>query len=273
LQPVHIYPEKTEKRVPTSTWILLSILLIVIIVAFVHPFAKKESHETQVAPYGDIEEATAALAEVLLRTPPAQRLSLLLRYAQDKSPGLRYAAVDALGNEQGTAAAKALEQAFADSASHVRQRALEVLPNVDSERGLRLLLAALRDEDTWIRQAAATQLSLRAGSDFKTMYQRAIPMLLGALHDPDPVVFTMAMSALRKLTGQPWRVKSTDPEFLKRRMRKQWEQWWTHTALKRSIPPFVYRDHPYPSYTRRPCPKFYTHGFGRSSYTFRKPTR
>lgn len=235
--PVQTRPTKTKQRVPTSTWALLGVLLVLIVVAILHPFAKKERKDPQEELYGHTEEAVDALANVLRRTPPEQRLPLLQKYSQDESPGLRYAAVDALGNEKGTEAADALERAFADSASVVRQRALEVLPDVDRERGLRLLLAALRDEDTWIRQAAAIQLSQRMGGRSQIVDRRAVPMLIKVLDDPDPVVSTMAMSVLRKLTGQPWRVKSSASEAQKRAIREQWRRWWAQAAAKWTAPP------------------------------------
>ena len=68
-----------------------------------------------------------------------------------QNPALRYASIDALAERPSPGVAgHVLEQAFTDSSSEVRKRAMEKLIDVDKQgtRGLRLLLAGLRDEDS-----------------------------------------------------------------------------------------------------------------------------
>lgn len=217
-------------RSSRAPWLLAAAVVLVALAAAVR--YRMPGDESEPTLRGNYEEAPAALQEVLDRAPPGERTPLLVRYATDPSPGLRYAAVDALGRQAGSAAAAALEAAFADNASLVRQRAVEVLPEVDRERGLLLLLTALRDEDTWIREAAATQLAMRAGRGRTVVDRRAVPALIRALDDPDIVVPTMAMSALRKLTGKPWRSRRADPPARRRATLNRWRAWWAGEAPK-----------------------------------------
>lgn len=176
--------------------------------------------------HGDSDEALVALESRLKKTPPAEKIPLLLQYAAQESPGLRYAAVDALGRERAPEVADALEKAFLDSASLVRQRALETLPFVDKERGLRLLLAGLRDEDRWIREAAASQINAEAGRKPVDIDRRAVPMLIKALDDPSGQVVTLAAGTLRKLTGQQWRLHASMSPTERQAVLAHWKAWW-----------------------------------------------
>src|SRR5579871_5878732 len=110
--------------------ILVGILIALIVVAVWQPFARRPAKTTASHLRGDTDEAVGALTEVLMRTPQERRESLLLQYVQDPSPGLRYASVDALARERGPGAADAIERAFLDSSSVVRQGAMEALPSV-----------------------------------------------------------------------------------------------------------------------------------------------
>jgi peroxiredoxin len=184
---------------------------------------------------GDMETATGSLETVLAKTPAEQRVPLLLKYVRQPNSGLRYAAVDALGEAHGPEVADAVAGAFTDSASVVRQRALEVLPKVDKERGLRLLLSGLRDDDLWIRQAAATQLSQYDKLHFKGM-ERAFPTLIRALDDPDSAVSFTAMTTLRRITGQPWRITLKSSPAQRAAAIAQWKSWWERARTKQTLP-------------------------------------
>lgn len=196
---------------------------------------------------GDSEESLTALDELQAQTPPQGRLPQLLRLSDDPAPGLRYAAIDALGARPEPSAADAAERAFSDSASTVRQRALEALPKMDKTRGLILLLTGLRDEDIWIREAAVGQLRLHGDA-------RAVPGLLSALDDPDPAVASLAMGALRKLTGQPFYAKIHAPDAEKRAAAAQWHQWWAASGT-RADPAFL--PAPRPPLRADPAPDFF----------------
>jgi thiol-disulfide isomerase/thioredoxin len=127
----------------------------------------------------------------------------------------------------------------------VRQRALEVLPRLDKDRGLRLLLSGLRDEDSWIREAAISQMKFFVGRQPKIVGRRAAPMLIKSLADDSSSVPGIATSLLSKLTGNPWIIKFTSPKADKEKIIVQWEQWWKRdqgnwkTAEEYSNPPLI----------------------------------
>ncbi|HZO90972.1 MAG TPA: redoxin domain-containing protein [Chthonomonadaceae bacterium] len=223
--------EAPEKRAMWFSWALV-LLFLLMVVATVQYFQR---HKPSNALTGDSEEATAALSDLLEKTPPTRRVPLLLKDVGDPSPGLRYAAVDALGEEHGPAAAEAIERAFTDSSSVVRQRALEVLPKVDPERGFRMLLSGLRDEDSWIREAAVTQLALVVRQAPATG-KRAVPTLIAALDDPDLVVPTLAMRVLQIVTGHPWRIKHQTPPAQRQAIIRHWQQWWAGERAHWNLP-------------------------------------
>ena len=179
--------------------------------------------------HGDSDEATAALVEVQAGTPPSDRQASLLRLRQDPNPGTRYAAVDALGAGKGPAAADAVEAAFTDSSAEVRERAMEVLPGLDRERGLRLLLRGLRDEDTWVRRAAVSQLRLFRDT-------RDVPALLARLDDPDPAVANLVMGALRRQSQEPFYASVLAAPAQKRAAAARWRGWWLATGRRRFPP-------------------------------------
>ena len=216
------------KRLSRTTWLLLGLLLVAGAVALSPPVARlRRQHGDSGHHHGGSEAAVELVAAQLSKTPAAERVSLLVKHLDAESPGLRYAAVDALGEQTGSVAADAMEQrAFRDSSSPVRERALEALPDVDPARGGRLLLAGLRDEDAWIRRTAVMQLSLRAGKQPKVVDRRAVPRLVQALDDSDPAVRAMAVGTLRKLTGKPWHARQTAPEPEKQAVLRQWRRWW-----------------------------------------------
>jgi peroxiredoxin len=213
-------------------------------------------------PYsGDGEEAGAALDSALAPMPETSRLPFLLRSVKDPRFGLRYAAVDALGRYGTREAADAIESAFRDSASIVRQRAVETLHVVDHERGTMLLLAALRDEDSWIRESAATQLAMReqtpglesspnalkphvtaVSAKPSPRYvtpiadRRAVPMLIRALDDEDDVVSRSAVGLLHHLTGRGTVYHSSEGPAGKRRCIEEWKAWWRANGQRYPVP-------------------------------------
>jgi peroxiredoxin len=139
----------------------------------------------------------------------------------------------------------------------VRQRAVEVLPNVDAERGLRLLLAALSDEDTWIREAAANQIALRTGRKPAVVDRRAVPALVRALDDPNPTVRVMAGAALRKLTGNRWQARQGAAASEHQAVREEWRRWWKTAASDyRSVAPELARPTPRRPVRADPAPDF-----------------
>ena len=207
---------------------------------------------------GDSDEAVGAIGPALARLPEKDRLAFLLRSAQDPHAGLRYAAVDALSQYPSPATASALELAFQDSASIVRQRAVETLHTVDRDRGLVLLLAGLRDEDTWVRESAAIQLTMRqpsnlgapgpakqtgaghggpvAGGSTIVADRRCVPMLMRALDDTDEAVVRHAITALRSITGRGSTYHTSAGTSGRLRAIRQWKDWWARNAAQYRAP-------------------------------------
>jgi peroxiredoxin len=230
--------------------------------------------------HGDHEEAVMALDSTLKPLPESKRLAFLLRSVRDPSPGLRYASVDALGLFHTPDAADAIEAAYRDSASIVRQRAEETLHVVDHQRGLLLLLAALRDEDSWIRESAATQLSMRelpehiqtvaatngaAGAKglaprvpLKTRVadKRCVPMLMRALNDEDEVVVRTALAALWHVTGRGRIYRTADGPAGRSKVLAEWKAWWAANASHYQPPPAFVDVQPIRPTRTDPAPDF-----------------
>jgi peroxiredoxin len=204
------------------TGALFFLLLIVAIVGAVRAYVTHRPLSMAERLHSDAEESITALSEEQATTPASQKIPQLIRMSHDPSPGLRFAAVDALEAQTGAAVADAIEAAFTDSSAAVRQRALEALPRVDPVRGRRLLLRGLQDEDSWLREAAATQFRLHGD-------RRDVPYLITALDDPDPAVSNMAMGALRKQTGQPFYASILATAAQQRAARTQWHDWWARS--------------------------------------------
>ena len=175
--------------------------------------------------HGGAEDATDSLSDILAKTPANERLPLLLKAANDPSPGLRYAAIDKLSERHDQKVAAPLETAFQDSSALVRMRALESLPEIDPERGFRLLLAALKDDDTQIRADALSQIASRIQSHRMPQPTRAVPTLLSLLDSKDPGEVSAALFLLHELTGKPWFVKSNAAPTQKNAAIAQWKQW------------------------------------------------
>src|SRR5205085_6049919 len=108
----------------------------------------------------------------------------------------------------------------------VRQRALETLHQLDSERGFRLLLSGLRDEDSWIREAAIAQLITLTRGRQAAGFRRAVPALVQAASDDVPSVSKPAMGLLRKITGKPWFTRASDSEAQFKSNKQRWREWW-----------------------------------------------
>lgn len=228
-------PDRSTPASSRPLAVLVGILIMLIAVALLHPFARRKPAEDPL--HGDSEEAAGAMPAALNTMPETARLPFLLQSAQNPSPGLRYAAVDALGSLHGPEVADAIEKAFTDSSSVVRQRAMEVLPQVDTERGLRLLLTGLHDEDDWIRSAAITQIGSRAHRKDSGVDKRAIPMMLTALHDSNPANAFLAAGVLPRLTGQNWKIKSSASEAERQALVTKWETWWQGAKAQFDVPP------------------------------------
>jgi thiol-disulfide isomerase/thioredoxin len=239
----------------------LALVLLIAVGALAGRWIFERSRPPKNELHGDGDDALAALDPTLAKLPSADRLPYLLRSVRDPHAGLRYAAVDGLGKYRTPEAASAIEAAFRDSASTVRLRVVETLHTVDRERGLLLLLAALQDEDTWIRQAAATQLALRSGASTGPAKaagnpaapadepkanatrpsmladRRCVPTLIRVLDDPDEKVVRSAATMLERLTGRGMKFRTIDGPDASRRAILDWKAWWRAHSAEFAPPP------------------------------------
>ncbi len=206
--------------------------------------------------HGDAEDATDSLIELLAKTSADQRLPLLLRYANDPGPGLRYAAIDKLSEYHSEAVAAPLETAFQDSSVLVRLRALESLPDADPERGFRLLLAALRDDDTQIRTDALAQIGSRLGAKRLPQPERAVPTLLAMLDSDHKEQVVAALFLLHKLTGKAWYVKINATPAQQAEAVSQWKRWAATNPEATRIPPDIQNIAARPPTRTDPAPNF-----------------
>jgi len=208
--------------------VLLGLLLLALaVLAARWALWRPGPHEPRDPFGGNHETATLALQERLESVPPSERVAVALRYVDDPRPAARFASVDALGDLKGDRAADALERAYLDNSSIVRQRALERLHLLDRRRGVRLLLAGLRDDDSWMRHTAALQLRVLAGRRPPQVGKEAVPALIAALDDPEELVVAMATAALRDLTGKPWVYRVRDPGPERQAVLRGWRRWWS----------------------------------------------
>ena len=189
---------------------------------------------------GDSDESTSALADKMNALPQSEQITTLKSYVTDASSSLRYAAIDRLGEQHvAPRVADILENAYTDSSSIVRQRAMETLPEADQKRGLHLLLAGLRDEDTWMREAAITQLKVRSMSRDSIVDQRVLPSLIAALDDTDAFIPFTSINILQRLTGNKWTYHAVDPAEKKAIVQTRWKNWWNKegSRITTTLPP------------------------------------
>jgi peroxiredoxin len=211
-------------------------------------------HERQEL-HGNAMEAMAALSERLEQTPENERTPMLLSFAREKSPGLRLAAINALGDLRTPEAAETLEAAFQDSSASVRERAMELLPDTDKERGAKILLAALSDDDTLIREMAVRKIISLLGRKSASFEKSTITSLLySLLRDPSPDVVDAATIALSKVTGRPWRIKKTMSEEERKGVIKEWEKWGKGNVSAHAMA--LSLREPLPPTRRDPAPDF-----------------
>ena len=226
-------PSRSFLRLP-KFWIVTLALLAAVTTA------RLLRHSPPLDPlHGDVEDATDGLNGLLAKTPAEKRLPLLLQNVNDASPGLRYAAVDKLSELRSKEAADAVEAAFQDSSALARMRALESLPDVDAERGFRLLLAALRDDDTQIRSDALSQFSARLNGKTLSLPKRAIPTLLTRLDSPNADEVVATLSILSRLTGKPWTVKSQAAPEARSAAVARWKQWAQANPKESAVAPDI----------------------------------
>jgi thiol-disulfide isomerase/thioredoxin len=242
-------PVAGSRRLP---WVLLLLVAAALAFRIVHDRGLHQNDPL----HGNLEETPMAVEEALQKAPAADRAPLLLTYAQDPCPALRYAALDELYARQAPQAADLLEQAIFDSDSKVREIGVQQLVDLDPRRGLRLLLCALRDEDTWLREAAILQIKSVVSQKRPGADRRIVPNLVAALDDPDNDVAQTAMNVLRRITGHNWYVLIHAPDAERQETIRHWKQWWGQARMHWPADPKLTDVTPLAPTRTDPCPDF-----------------
>lgn len=112
----------------------------------------------------------------------------------------------------------------------VQQAALTVLDKHADPEVERVALGLLQDVDPELRGIVVRYLDGRDDS-------RLIPAFMALLDDPDRVVRTFAIGALRNLTDQDFGWQFTGDEASNRSAISKWERWWTENEHRYALAP------------------------------------
>lgn len=222
-----------SRRLPKGT-LLVALAGLVVVFVIAYPFLVDSEHLTSPP---DTEAEILEVSRRMAPLSPEQRAQLAYDTFRSPNPLKRQATVEAVLDWKVQEAYPLLEQAFADSCSAVRRRVAESLWRVDYERGIRVLLAALRDDDLDIRRAALNQAKF-------VVDRRLVPTLIALLDDADPNVRLMAVGALRRIAQQPYFVRTTESAEKQQAVLRQWKAWWAkeqprwaEVAKQANVPP------------------------------------
>jgi peroxiredoxin len=207
--------QKPSPKVHPLGWLLAIVAALAVVGVMVYPFIASRRN----LPLPTVEDTTVKVADQLAATSAEARARLAQELFRSPNPHVRLATIEAIQDWQIRDAFPLLERGLEDNCSAVRLRAMQSLWKSDPERGMRLLLAGLRDDDVDIRRAAISQL--RFAND-----QRVVPAVIPLLDDEDATVRFFAQGVLRKLTGQPYAAKTSDPPAKHQAVIRQWKQWW-----------------------------------------------
>jgi peroxiredoxin len=195
------------------------VILAALAVLFVMTYPFIASRRSQNLQLPTSEETTVKVSDRMAALPQAERARLAIELFRNPNPLIRLAVVESIEDWKIRDAYPLLERGLEDNCSAVRRRSLEALWKLERERGMRLLLAGLLDEDVDIRRAAVSQL--RFAND-----KRVIPAVMPLLDDSDQTTRFFALGVLRKITRQPYFAKTTDPPEKQQAVIRQWKQWW-----------------------------------------------
>jgi HEAT repeat protein len=117
-------------------------------------------------------------------------ISLLLPLLQEEDPLVRRSAVDALAFFDTPSVRKALHKALHDSDPSVRRNAIDAVARLGDPQVVEALVLSLdAKNDFWVRYSAAEALGVVGD-------HRAIPPLLEAVQDPQPLLRRVAVHSL-----------------------------------------------------------------------------
>ncbi len=207
--------------------------IVAILIVFVSVGVFRVVHDrksaSDIIKYSNTEEAVEQMARILSKTPKRDQLATLMKYLKGDSPGMRYAAVDRLEFQQGNGIADALGIAYNDSSTEVRDRVLDIMPQFDAQRGYRLQLTSLQDEDSWVRDHALLLLASNLQHRGSYVDKRAVPVLMRTITDADLNLAPIAMPVLMRLTGitgKDWRYSILANDAVKSKVNARWLKWW-----------------------------------------------
>jgi len=209
--------EKQSQKVHPFWGLLAIASAIAVIFVIAYPFIASRRSQNLRLPTA--EETGVKVADRMAPLSGAERAKLARELFRNPNPLMRLAAVEAIEDWKVREAFPLLEHALEDNYSAVRRRAMESLWRMDRERGIRLLLAGVQDDDVDIRRGAISQL--RFAND-----KRVIPAVIPLLDDEDDTVRFFALGVLRKLTGLPYFARTSDPPAKRQAVILQWKQWW-----------------------------------------------
>lgn len=209
--------EKTTQKVHPFWGLLVILAALAVLFVMIYPFIASRAHRE--LPLPSTEDTTVRLADRLASLSPQERVKVVHELFASPNPMVRVATVEAIEDWKIRQVLPLLQDALKDNCSAVRRRAIEVFWKLERERGLRPLLAGLHDEDVDIRRAAISQL--RFAND-----KRTVPAVIRLLDDPDHTTRFFVLGVLRRLTGQPYFARTSDPPEKQQAVIRQWKQWW-----------------------------------------------
>lgn len=104
-----------------------------------------------------------------------------------------------------------------------RWDAVEALGETRDPRAAEFVVAALSDQDLFVRMAAARVLGELASLD-------SVPALIDALEDAEPSVREAAVLALRTITGQEFDFDAGEDTSRRAKRVEDWRDWWERTS-------------------------------------------
>lgn len=156
----------------------------------------------------------------------AKRLAALRQAAQDAMPTRRLAVAEALAREKNADGLALAKELLTDNDSEVRIKAAYALMQAGAEPEQPFLLAALQDNDLWLRQEVLQWAATNAGRKGGSVGSWLVPGLIARLGETSEAQLTFATSALSKLTGNPWRYTARLSGDEKDATLKKWQAWW-----------------------------------------------
>ena len=168
----------------------------------------------------------------LVQLSGARRQAVLRQEAQDALPSRRLAVAEALAREKSPEGLALAKELLTDNDSEVRIKAAYALMQAGSESERPYIIAALQDDDLWLRQEVLQWASTNAGRKSGSVGSWLVSGLITRLDESSEAQLTFVTSALAKLTGNPWRYTARLSGAEKADVLMKWQAWWQKEKLK-----------------------------------------